>query len=217
MRKTRARAARPAPPELALWRERVEQCAPDQLLDGVSVSDRRATNIWRRARRAGQVPFGGVLGMTDVGAAVARWGTARLRRRPRGGAMTVEELVAAGVALAIVSAKRLGAGLANRAIEGVEQSVADRLGRLYRWIAGRLPGEDGTALINEAGRSPAAQALLRRQLVLALGEDPAGVEELRVLLSPHAPVLAQGDFLLSASSGIPHQLPPAIADFTGRG
>ncbi|MEW2615834.1 NB-ARC domain-containing protein [Streptomyces sp. NPDC047880] len=131
--------------------------------------------------------------------------------------MTVEELVAAVVALAIVSAKRLGAGLANRAIEGVEQSVADRLGRLYRWIAGRLPGEEGAALVDEAGRSPAAQALLRRRLVLALGEDPAGVEELPVLLSPHAPVLAHGDFLLPESSGIPRQLPLAVADFTGRG
>ncbi|MGI3202555.1 NB-ARC domain-containing protein [Streptomyces sp. GLT-R25] len=131
--------------------------------------------------------------------------------------MTVEELVAAVVALAIVSAKRLGAGLADRAMEGVEQSVADRLGRLYRWVAGRLPGEEGAALVDEAGRSPAAQALLRRRLVLALGEDPAGVEELRVLLSPHAPVLAHGDFLLPESSGTPRQLPLAVADFTGRG
>lgn len=90
-------------------------------------------------------------------------------------------------------------------------------GRLHRWIAGRLPGEEGTALVEKAGRSPAAQALLRRRLVLALGEDPAGVEELRVLLSPHAPVLAPGDFLLPESSGIPRQLPPAVAGFTGRG
>lgn len=164
------------------------------------------------------MPLGGVLGMTDVGAAVARLGTARLLWRRTGGrSMTVEELVAAVVALAIVSAKRLGAGLADRAMEGVEQSVADRLGRLYRWVAGRLPGEEGAALVDEAGRSPAAQALLRRRLVLALGEDPAGVEELRVLLSPHAPVLAHGDFLLPESSGTPRQLPLAVADFTGRG
>ncbi|MER6957403.1 NB-ARC domain-containing protein [Streptomyces sp. NPDC000618] len=131
--------------------------------------------------------------------------------------MTVEELVAAVVALAIVSAKRLGAGLADRAMEGVEQSVAGRLGRMYRWVVGRLPGEEGAALVDEAGRSPAAQALLRRRLVLALGEDPAGVEELRVLLSSHAPVLGHGDFLLPESSGIPRQLPLAVADFTGRG
>ncbi len=194
-------------------------------LDSVSVNDRCAANFWQGAARSvigghwksDQVPFGSVLGMTDVGAAVARWGTARLLRRRTGGAMTVEELVAAVVALAIVSAKRLGAGLANRATEGVEQSVADRLGRLYQWVAGRLPGEEGAALVDEAGRSPAAQALLRRRLVLALGEDPTGVEELRVLLSPHAPVLAHGDFLLPESSGIPRQLPLAVADFTGRG
>ncbi|MCX5256814.1 ATP-binding protein [Streptomyces canus] len=72
------------------------------------------------------------------------------------------------------------------------------------------------ALVDEAGRSPAAQALLRRRLVLALGDDPAGVEELRTLLSPHVPVLAHGDFL-QESSGIPRQLPLAVADFTGRG
>ncbi|MGW1719974.1 NB-ARC domain-containing protein [Streptomyces sp. NPDC002156] len=125
--------------------------------------------------------------------------------------MTVEELVAAVVALAIVSVKRLGVGLADRAVEGVEQSVADRLGRLYQWIVGRLPGEEGAALVEEADRSSAAQVQLRRRLVLALGEDPAGVEELRMLLSPQA--LA----LLSESSGIPRQLPPALADFTGRG
>ncbi|MFF7751726.1 ATP-binding protein [Streptomyces sp. NPDC007971] len=131
--------------------------------------------------------------------------------------MTVEEVVAAVVALVIVSAKRLGSGLADRAVQGLEQSVADRLGRLYRWIAGRLPGEEGAALVEEASRSPAAQALLRRRLVLALGEDPARVEELRLLLSPHASALAHGDFLLSRSPGIPRQLPPALADFTGRG
>ncbi|MER6031041.1 hypothetical protein [Streptomyces sp. NPDC001851] len=88
--------------------------------------------------------------------------------------------------MAVVSAKRLGAGLADRAVQGLEQSVAARLGRLYRWIAGRLPGEEGATLVEEAGRSPAAQALLRRRLVLALGEDPAGVEELRRLLPPYA-------------------------------
>ncbi|WP_331750111.1 NB-ARC domain-containing protein (plasmid) [Streptomyces longwoodensis] len=131
--------------------------------------------------------------------------------------MTVEELVAAVVALAIVSAKRLGAGLADRAAQGLEQSVADRLGRLYRWIAGRLPGEEGAALVEEASRSPAARALLRRRLILALDEDRAGVEELRLLLSPDASALAHGDLLLSGSPGIPRQLPSALADFTGRG
>ncbi|WP_328580497.1 ATP-binding protein [Streptomyces sp. NBC_00370] len=131
--------------------------------------------------------------------------------------MSVEELVAAVVALAIASAKRLGVGLADRAMEDVEQSVADRLGWLYRWIAGRLPGEEGAALIEEAGRSSAAQALLRRRLVLALGQDPEGVEELRVLLSPHAPVLAHSALLPLEPFSIPRQLPPALADFTGRG
>ncbi|MFD3504407.1 hypothetical protein [Streptomyces sp. NPDC058678] len=81
---------------------------------------------------------------------------------------------------------------ASGAGDTTQQSVADRLGRLYRWIAGRLPGEEGAALVEEAGRSPAAQALLRRRLVLALGEDPAGVEEVRVLLSPHTSGAAGG-------------------------
>lgn len=119
------------------------------------------------------------------------------------------------------------AGLARRpgrssrargcAMEGLEQSVVDRLGRLYRWIAGRLPGEEGVALVEGASRSSAAQALLRQRLVLALGDDPGGVEELRLLLAVHASVCAHGGFVLPERTGVPRQLPSALADFTGRG
>ncbi|MFF3207689.1 ATP-binding protein [Streptomyces sp. NPDC002962] len=130
--------------------------------------------------------------------------------------MTVEELVAAAVALVALYAKRLGAGLADRVALGVEQSVADRWGRLRRWIAGRRSGEEEAALVEAAHRSPAARTLLRRRLALTLREDPAAVEELRILLSPHTSAFSDTESLGPESLGIPHQLPPPLADFTGR-
>ncbi|MFF0000143.1 hypothetical protein [Streptomyces avermitilis] len=87
---------------------------------------------------------------------------------------------------------------------GLCESLVDGLGRLYRWISGRLPGEQSTALVEEAHHSPAFRARLRRQLVAALNADPASVEEglalLRALAATH------GGPLAADSSGIPRQL-----------
>lgn len=131
--------------------------------------------------------------------------------------MTLEELIAAAVSLTVLYAKRIAAGLADRAAESTEQAAAEHLGRLRAWMVTRLHGHGGESAVEQLGVSPVARGLVRQQLAEALHADPHAAGELEALIVPARAAVLNGGFLSPAAHlPVPRQLPPVPGDFTGR-
>lgn len=131
--------------------------------------------------------------------------------------MTLEELIAAAVSLTVLYAKKIAAGLADRAAKGTEQAAAEHLGRLRAWMVTRLHGHGAESAVEQLGVSPVARGLVRQQLAEALHADPRAAGELEALVVPARAAVLNGGFLSPAAQlPVPRQLPPVPGDFTGR-